>query len=301
MDYNSVCSYLNTNNIFFEKDKSTKELVSFRAGGCAKIVVYPNSLLELCRIVSYLLNIKSKFFILGNGTNVIFNDSGYEGVIISTKHLVNSFNRDEYLSADSGTPINSLCKLAKSRNLSGIECLYGIPGTVGGAVFMNASAFNTAISDVTYESLVYDYNKRLIYYLNKEEHLFSTKHSVFIDEKNLILLSTTVELTKGNKTSIQEKMDSCISKRRTTQPLSLPSAGSVFKRPRNNYASKLVDDAGLKGYTIGGAQVSKKHAGFIVNIGNASYKNIKALTELIKSEVQNQYNIYLEEEIIFIE
>lgn len=301
MKYNDLITYLNCKDIYFELNKMTKELVSFNIGGPADIVIYPTKVEEIIEIVQFLANNKIKYIFLGNGTNTIFPDNGYSGVVISTKKLNSIFICNDSIICLCGANISDCCVFAYHNCLSGIEFAYGIPGSIGGFVYMNASAFNHSASDVVYKTKVLDILSFDVFDIILDEHQYSAKHSIFMNNKNYFIISTELKLRKSNKNDIYIKMQENMSKRKKSQPLDYPSAGSVFKRPQNGYASKLIDDAGLKGKRIGGACVSEKHAGFIVNSNNATFSDVIALVDLIKMDVKNKYGILLEEEIIFIE
>lgn len=301
MDFTCVISLLNKRNIQYKLDKSFKDITSIQVGGIAKIVAYPEKILDFCFLITYLYKNQIKFYILGNGTNVVFSDEDFEGVIVCTNRLssIKFVNNFAYFSC--GASINLCCKKALNQCLSGMEKLYGIPGTVGGAVYINASAFGVSVSDVLSESIAYDFEHKKIYYLSKKEHCFNDKFSFFIENRNTVVLQSIFELSKSDYNSVRNEMQKCLSYRIRTQPYGIPSAGSVFKRPKGIIASKLIDEAGLKGFSIGGAQISNKHAGFIINNEKASYDDIKKLTSYIKKIIKELYNISLEEEIIFIE
>lgn len=299
--YNNLISYLDGNSIAYLINISARELTSFKIGGNIDFVVYPRYSTQIIEIIKILKGDGIRYYVLGNGTNTYFSDNGFKGIIISTKRF-NRISVDEnYIIAKSGADIGRCALLACENSLTGFEFAYGIPGNVGGCVYMNASAFNGSISKITARSTVYDINSDKIIDISYDGHKFGIKHSVFMENKSLVILETAFMLQYGNKSDIRDKMEAYLEKRRNTQPLELPSAGSVFKRPKNAYASKLIDDLGLKGIKIGGAAVSERHAGFIVNTGYATARDVRDLVELIKSKVKNQYGILLEEEIIYIE
>ena len=301
MRYDKLIKYLEEKNIPYELNKSTKELVSFNIGGNADIVVYPSKAEHIKDIACILKNKNIKFTFLGNGTNTYFSDMGYNGVIISTKHFNEMITDGEYLTCMCGVSMTMACVCTRKHSLSGLEFAYGIPGNVGGCVYMNGSAFNKDMSNVVYKSSVLDLSTGNIIELNLNDHKYGMKHSVFMENKNYFILSATFKLNRGDREAINAQMQSNLTKRKATQPLDLPSAGSVFKRPKNAFASKLIDDAGLKGRCVGGAEVSELHAGFIVNKGNASSSDVRELIEIIKKEIVNRFGILLEEEIIYIE
>ena len=299
--YNNLISYLDGNSIAYLLNISARELTSFKIGGNIDLVVYPRYSTQIIDIIKILKGDGIRYYVLGNGTNTYFSDNGFKGVIISTMRFNRITVDENYIIAKSGANIGSCALSACENSLTGFEFAYGIPGNVGGCVYMNASAFNRSISEITARSTVYDINSDRIFDISYDGHKFGIKHSVFMENKSLVILETAFMLQYGNKSHIRDTMEAYIEKRRNTQPLELPSAGSVFKRPKNAYASKLIDDLGLKGIKIGGASVSERHAGFIVNTGYATARDVRGLVELIKSKVKDKYGILLEEEIIYIE
>jgi UDP-N-acetylmuramate dehydrogenase len=189
----------------------------------------------------------------------------------------------------------------KKHSLGGLEFAYGIPGTVGGAVYMNAGAYGGQMSDVVVETEAYDVKAQKVITVKDEEHKFSYRHSLFADNHELIVLSTTMRLAEGNAEEIFAKMNKNMTSRKEKQPLELPNAGSTFKRPGVNiFVGKLIEDAGLKGYSVGGAQISEKHAGFTVNKGGATSGDVLSVIEHTKSVVYEKYGVSLETEIIYI-
>lgn len=298
MDYSFLTEYLDECGIEYEINVKTSSLASIRVGGTASIVVYPNTIEDLCKIMKIVHN-KHKYYLIGNGTNIYFCEY-FDGIIILTNHLTKIETSNNMLIAECGASLTGCAVYAYEDGLSGLEFGYGIPGSVGGGIYMNASAYGYAISDVVHECLVYDVENSNTYIVSKEDMMFGNKSSIFM-QKKLIILSATFELCNNDKNAIKSKMDSYMQKRALSQPLDLPSAGSAFKRPMEGYASKLIDDAGLKGYCIGDAQISEKHAGFIVNKGCASAKNITDLINYVKRIIKSKYCVDLEEEIIYVE
>ncbi len=293
----NICDKL---NLEYKINAKTALINSFRVGNEAALIIYPDCLNSFCALLDLIIDFNFKYTIIGNGTNVYFCDY-YDGIIIITKKLnaIEVFNNK--LIAMCGADITKCSVLAYENSLSGLEFAYGIPGTIGGATYINASAFDSSISNVTYESLVYDKKSKDVKILNFEQHKFDIKASVFSKENSYVILKTTFKLSCSKKGRIKEKMDAYINKRIQTQPLNLPSAGSVFVKPKSTFASKLIDEAGLKGYRIGGIEVSKKHAGFFVNTGNGTAKDVNDLIAYVKNIVKEKYNVQLNEEIIFIE
>ena len=300
MDFKPVVDLCDKISIIYEFRAKTAPLSSFRVGGEAKLVVYPDCINSFCQILDTIVENNFKFIVIGNGTNVYFNDY-YDGIIIVTKNLSAINKEHNTITALCGTDLNKLSNFALDNSLTGLEFTFGIPGTVGGALYMNASAFGSSISSYTYQSLVFDIVERKIKNISKEEHRFGLKTSIFSKEKRYIVLKSSFNLEFSEPKIIKEKMLSYMSKRISAQPLNLPSAGSVFIKPKDFFASKLIDDAGLKGTKIGGIEVSKKHAGFFVNTENGTAKDVNNLILYVKSVIKEKYNIDLHEEIIFVE
>ena len=298
MFFDELYEYMDKCCIEYEINAKIAPILSFRVGGVANVIAYPDTIEKFCKIIKFVNGIY-KFFILGKGTNCYF-DECYDGIIVSTIKLVGLSLIKNGIVAKCGTSLTRCAVYAYKNELTGVEFLYGIPGSVGGGVYMNASAFSGMISDVVKECTVYDLNQNKIIVMSKKDLFFDIKHSIFMEEK-LYVLDVTFSLNRGKANEIKQLMTKYMKKRIDTQPLDLPSAGSVFKRPKNAYASQLIDMLGMKGYRIGDAEVSTKHAGFIVNKGNATAKEVNLFIEKIKIEILKKYDINLEEEIIFVE
>lgn len=298
MNFEDLLLYLNNNSIDYKLNVNVAEYLSFKVGGTCPIIAFPNTIHKFCNLISFVNN-KIKYFILGCGTNCYFSNY-YDGIIISTKYLNEIYMSNNKIKAECGASLTRCAVYAYEKSLSGIEFLYGIPGSVGGGVYMNASAFGSMMSQVISECYVYDIDKQNFLVLKSSELCFDIKKSIFMTGNNLVL-SATFDLTLFDKKIIKEKMDVFLNKRINSQPLNLPNAGSTFKRPKNGYASELIDRAGLKGFYIGDAEISSKHAGFIVNKGNATSNDVNALIIMIKKIVKEKYDVDLEEEIIYVE
>ncbi len=273
-----------------------KEHTSMRVGGAADIMVLPSSTREVIEIKNYLQKSGIPHYVMGNGTNLIVSDNGYRGVIIklSDNYSDIAADRDE-ITALAGAYIAAVSNLALKNSLSGLEFAAGIPGTVGGAVAMNAGAYDGEMKDVVSETLCIDEAAEEII-IRGEEHEFGYRASR-IQREGLVVLEVKMKLEKGEPLEIAEKMRSFNQRRREKQPLNLPSAGSVFKRPEGFYAGKLIQDAGLSGFRIGGAQVSEKHCGFIVNTGGATAGDIIGLIRHIQETVYRSAGVTLEPEV----
>lgn len=301
MDYRTLTDYLEQNKVHYEINAKTSLLVSFRIGGTADFVIYPDKEGELTSVLKISRENGYKYAVLGNGTNSYFCDGNFGGAVIVTSRLNRIYTDGDMLVAQCGASLSECAKVAMENGLCGMEFVFGIPGSVGGAVCMNASAFGASVSDTLSESKVFDNEKNETYVLGAKEHDYGIKRSVFSENKNLAVIESKFRLCKGDKEAIRAKMSEFLIKRSTSQPLDFPSAGSVFKRPRGQFASKLIDEAGLKGLTLGGASVSEKHAGFIINTKDATAKDLRKLIDIIKIVVKQKSGADLEEEIIYME
>lgn len=273
---------------------------SFRIGGAADIALFPHSSDELCQVLMLLQEYEIPTLVIGNGSNVVFSDEGYRGVVIFTGKCRKIKIENDTVYADAGVSLSALASAARDESLSGLEFAFGIPGTLGGAVYMNAGAYGGSMRDVCVSSEYYDIEMCQRSILAGSEQGFDYRKSIYQDHPERIILGATLKLRKGNQNEIADAMGTYLQKRRSTQPLELPNAGSVFKRPEGHFAGKLIEDCGLKGLTVGGAQVSKKHAGFIVNIGGATCEDVKHLIERIQTTVLQQTGVKLECEIRFL-
>lgn len=272
---------------------------TFKIGGKADIFVK----LRNTKQIEELLNLcKSKNIpikVIGNGSNILVKDAGIRGIVAKICTNSYEFLDEETIRVDAGMLNSKVSRILLENRLTGFEFASGIPGTIGGAVKMNAGAYGSQMSDVVIRTKYIDLEDMQIKEINKEEHKFEYRKSIFSTTKRIIL-DTTLKLTKADKKQIQEKINQNNESRKTKQPIDKPSAGSTFKRGEDFITAQLIDKCGLKGYTIGGAQVSTKHAGFVVNTGNATASDVINLMELIKKQVQEKFNknIDLEIEII---
>ena len=286
----------------FRENEPMGAHTSMKAGGPAAGFYEPEDEAGLVSLVSGLHEAGKPFFLLGNGTNVIVRDSGYAGAIVSTlKALRGVFAGlgGGKLSAGAGESLARACRAAAEAGLSGLEALSGIPGTVGGAVYMNAGAYGSEIADTLVSARAYDMDNRKHITLTNEECGFGYRDSVF-RKTPLIILSAEFALFPGNRQEIEGRMSEFARKRNDKQPVDLPSAGSFFKRPEGDYAGRLIEAAGMKGARVGGAQVSEKHAGFIVNAGGATASDVLALAGMVKEKVFEMSGIMLEEEPVIL-
>ena len=283
------------------KDKKLSEVCTFRVGGAADYVVYPKSVETLILLIDKLKEKNIKYCLLGNASNVLFSDNGFSGVVIFTSKLDNILIKGSTLNVECGASLTHAAVVAQRNGLSGLEFAYGIPGTCGGAVYMNAGAYGGEMKDTVESSIYYMTDHKIIDRLMNVQHYFDYRESFYSKNENYIILSVNLQLTYDDPENIKKKMDGFMARRVDKQPLQYPSAGSVFKRYPGHYTGKLIEDAGLKGLTVGGAQVSEKHAGFIINRGGASAADILKLIDIIKEKIYNLYNIKIECEIKYIE
>lgn len=300
MNFNDIIDFCIHTSTKYQIDGKTADITSVRIGKTARLIVYPSSIEIFCSLLHKIKLNNYKFIILGNGTNCYFCDN-YNGIVLCTKYLDSILVNDNLIVAMCGANLSNLCAMALFHSLSGLEFAYGIPGTVGGALYMNAAAFGGAIGDLVEKTVVYDIESDTVLELDNKSQRFSSKKSIFSENKSFVVLQSCLKLTKAEYDTIKSKMQEYSKKRKDTQPLNMPSSGSAFKRSNGIIPSLLIDKCGLKGYKIGGAEVSKKHAGFIVNSGGATAENINDLLSYIKAIVLKEFDVNLEEEIIYIE
>lgn len=301
MNFEALIAFLEQNLIEYKENAKTSSLVSIKIGGYAKIIIYPHTVEQLVGAVGKINALCIKYCVIGKGTNCYFCDGEYDGAVVVTSYINKIRTYGNFIEAQCGAPMAKCSEACIENGLSGMEFARGIPGSVAGGVYMNASAFGSCIADIVRYSAVYDVKGDKIIKMPREDHCFSDKHSVFSENCNFIILETVFELSKGTKENIRRLMSEFSEKRRKTQPLEYPSAGSVFKRPVGAYASKLIDDLGLKGLSVGGVSVSKKHAGFIVNVNGGTAGELLRLIDLIKVYVKAKSGFDLCEEIIYME
>lgn len=295
MNYTTVIEILQKEGIECAKDIPLSSKSTFKIGGAANVAVFPKNISELEIIVRAL---DMPYIVVGNGSNILFEDEGYRGCVIFTEKMNAVSVEGSRITAGAGMSFTALAVNAKNASLTGLEFAYGIPGSVGGAVVMNAGAYGGQVSDVLESATVFDTEKCEFYTLTKDEMELSYRHSILSENKNLICISATFTLKEGKKDEIDAVMRDLMQRRITKQPLEYPSAGSVFKRPAPDlFVGKMIEDSGLKGYTVGGAQVSEKHAGFIINRGGATAKDVLDLVSHIQNVIRSNYGVELECEI----
>ena len=265
---------------------------TYKVGGKARAICYPKGEEELIKLVALLKKNKIKFFVLGNGSNVLFSDNLYDGVIIKLDNFNKISINGNIIEVGAGYPLVKLSGDAMRNSLAGLEFASGIPGTVGGAVFMNAGAYGEDMSKIVESVRVLNSDLEIVE-LTNEEMAFSYRTSLLQNHLDYVCISAKLKLEPGNKEEIEKVMVERRKVRRETQPLTLPSAGSVFRNPEGMYAGRLIEDMGLKGFSVGKAEVSMKHANFIVNNGNAKASDIKKIIDTIKAKALNKYGVRL--------
>lgn len=280
-------------------DELMKNHTSFKIGGPADVLIIPTSEDELLEAIKICRNNNIKFYIMGNGSNLLVRDGGMRGAVIKINEGLNKVTiNGTKIYAEAGALVTGVSRAALSHSLTGFEFANGIPGTIGGAVTMNAGAYGGELRDVITKVRVIDGNNDIIEYTNAQMN-FRYRGSRVVDE-NLIVLSMEMELKNGNYDEIDAIMKDLTYKRTSKQPLELPSGGSTFKRPEGYFAGKLIEDSGLRGLRYNGAQVSEKHCGFVVNIDNATCADVVHLISVVQKTVRDNYGVELEMEIKLI-
>lgn len=281
-------------NIRFNEPMS--EHTTFRIGGPAKCFVIPHTAEEIGQVVTICKAEQIPFFILGRGSNLLVSDAGIEGVVIQLCQNYSGFKiNGTMIKAQAGVMLHKLGNAAKEAGLAGFEFAAGIPGTLGGAVVMNAGAYGGEMKDIITSVQLMDQNGNILEKTG-EEMEFDYRHSI-VEEQGYIVLGAVLTLQTGDEEAIAAKMEELAAARKAKQPLEFPSAGSTFKRPEGYFAGKLIMDAGLRGYQVGGAQVSEKHCGFVINKGGATAADVMALITDVKARVYEQFQVELEPEV----
>lgn len=281
------------------ENENMAEHCSFKIGGPVRAMAIPEDVSSLSKICYLLKEEHLAPYMLGNGTNILFPDEGLKDLfIISTQRMTRMFQLpDGAVYAEAGVSLAKLASFAQQNSLQGLEFASGIPGSVGGGLIMNAGAYGGELKDVVESVVLYYLPEQRLYELTKEQCAFGYRSSLFQKLGGCVLLSAVFRLEQGDGEEIAAKMRELNQRRREKQPLDLPSAGSAFKRPEGHFAAALIDEAGLKGFRVGGAQVSEKHAGFIVNKGGATAADILALIEQVRQRVLDQTGVELEPEV----
>ena len=299
MNLKLITAFLEQNNIPFTEHENMASHATFKPGGNADVFVCPENAEQL----------KSKFTdcqengitvtVIGNGSNILVSDGGIEGVVITLAKLngIALLNSEE-ITCGAGASLTAVCLFALKHSLTGLEFAYGIPGSVGGALYMNAGAYGGEMKNVIYSAEVLDKNGNITT-VNEKDMCLGYRTSVFKTDGSIIL-SVTFKLQTGEPDKIKAEMDELMSRRRDKQPLEYPSAGSTFKRPAGNFAGALIEQSGLKGTCVGGAMVSEKHAGFIINYNKATTGDILALIKKVQQTVLENHGVMLEPEVIYL-
>ncbi len=283
-------------DIALEEQVPLCDHTTFRIGGPARLFARPRDVRQLLGLLSFVLCNDLKFAVLGKGSNLLVPDEGYDGLVIRTPDDQPCWHTDGVtVTAPAGYPMTRLSVEAAQRGLSGLTFAQGIPGTVGGAVVMNAGAYGGQVADALVSSRCA--SPEGISTLTAEEHHLAYRHSVYSDHTDWVCCEATFRLTPGDRGAIEAEMADYAQRRRDKQPLEWPSAGSTFKRPEGHFAGKLIEDAGLKGFTVGGAQVSEKHAGFVINKGGATCADVLSLMEQVSDRVYARFGVKLEPEV----
>jgi len=294
---NSLRAIVSEENIILNENMSRH--TTFRTGGPASLFISPEDTSQLLKVVEKLRTQGAEYFILGNGSNLLVSDEGYDGVVVSLKHFTGVFAKsDTCIKAEAGALNSAIASFARERELTGFEFAAGIPGTIGGAMVMNAGAYDGEMKQVVKEVHAISPDGELVT-LTLDDMEFGYRTS-FIKGKKYIVLSVLIELKKGRREDIIDKMSDFAQRRRDKQPLEYPSAGSTFKRPEGNFAGKLIQDSGLRGYTVGGACVSEKHCGFVINKEEASSSDIYRVIDDVRKKVYESYGVMLEPEVIML-
>ena len=287
------------NNIL--KNEPMSKHTSLKIGGIADYFIKVKSVDELKKLLEFVTENNIPTTIVGNGTNLLVRDGGIRGIVIKLE--LNDFKikktaKDVLITVGSGMTLAALSAIAVKEDVAGLEFLSGIPGTIGGAIRMNAGAYGSEIKDVVVKTRYMTYDGK-IKTLDLEEHEFEYRNSVF-SKMDVIIIDTTIKTKKGTKAEIEAKINEFAASRKASQPLEYPNAGSTFKRKEGVITAKLIDECGLKGFCIGDAEVSTKHAGFIVNKGKATAKDVLTVVEHVKKEIKNKFGLDLDLEILVI-
>ncbi|EOU2055627.1 UDP-N-acetylmuramate dehydrogenase [Clostridium perfringens] len=279
-------------------DSPMSEHIYFRVGGPADILVTPVNEEQVVNTLKLCREYNVPYFILGNGSNILVKDGGISGVVIKFNKLNKIITEGNCVTAQSGALLKDVSKAALENNLRGFEFACGIPGSIGGAVFMNAGAYDGEMAHVIKSARVIDENCN-IKNLTKEELELGYRSSIVM-KKGYVVIEATVELESGEYASIKDKIDDLTNRRESKQPLEYPSAGSTFKRPEGYFAGKLIQDSGLKGFSIGGAAVSEKHSGFVINKGGATAKDVLDVIAHVQKTVKENFDVELHTEVRII-
>lgn len=277
-----------------------KNHTSFRIGGACDIMVKINCVPLLCELIKICRESKVKYYIVGRGSNILVSDKGLHGVVLLLGQDFSDIKADgETIECSAGASLSAVCRCALDNSLTGLEFAYGIPGSVGGALYMNAGAYGGEMKDVVLSCKYIDECGEVCE-MRTDEMDLSYRHSTF-SERGYCIISVVFGLAKGDKTQINSRMEELMQRRRDKQPLEYPSAGSTFKRPQGDFAARLIEVCGLKGTACGGAEVSTKHSGFVINRDNADFEDVMNVVQTVKDKVKSVTGVTLECEIVIME
>ncbi len=297
--YSEICALCDEIKCEYSVDVPLRDYTSFKIGGKADLLVFPDSKNKILAVTEFARNASIPVFVLGKGSNLLVSDEGFRGVVINTCKMDKIELIDETtISCQCGASLSRLCRFALDNSLEGLEFAFGIPGTAGGAAYMNAGAYGGEMKDVLIRCEHITPGGELSEF-DADKLDLSYRHSVYSDS-DYVILSLVLKLKKGDKNEIKARMDDLMSRRKDKQPLEYPSAGSTFKRPEGYFAGALIEQCGLKGYSSGGAQVSEKHAGFVVNKGGATAADVLNVINHCRETVYSETGVTLEPEVKII-
>lgn len=287
--------------ISFTEQEPLAKHTTFRIGGPACFWCEPQDLPSLQKALACCRSAGARYYLLGNGSNTLFADEGFDGVVVDLRHMTlpveeKAAGEQKFLTAGAGLTLGRLCAEAQQRALTGLEFACGIPGTVGGAVYMNAGAYGGEMKDVL-ETVTFLDDAGTLQTLPVSDLCLGYRTSIFEKHPTWCIVSATVRLQDGDADAILKAMQEYLQRRKEKQPLEWPSAGSTFKRPKGAFAGRLIEDCGLRGFTVGGAQISEKHCGFVINKGGATCADVVSLTDQVRQIVQQKTGFVLEREI----
>lgn len=295
--YDYIKTVIPRERILFHQ--SMKEYTTFRVGGEAECLIMIRQEEELAKLIPYLNKIEQEYFILGNGSNLLVGDKGYRGIVLKLDGEMEQITvNGTHITAKAGALLSKVAVTARDNGLTGLEFAAGIPGSIGGGIVMNAGAYDGEMKQVVESVRVMDCDGQ-INVLDNDTMEFGYRTSI-IKNRPFIVLEVVLRLAEGDREQIGARMEELMQLRRSKQPLEYPSAGSTFKRPEGYYAGKLIMDAGLRGYRIGGAQVADKHCGFIINTGKATAADIREVIEEVQQRVRERFHVSLEPEVVFL-
>lgn len=298
MALREFCEFCKENKIKYFENEPMCQHTSFKTGGNAEVFVKAADATQLSSVLNKLGELNIPSFIIGKGSNLLVSDKGIDGAVISLSDMDEITVEGECITAGAGASLAAVCVEAMKNSLTGMEALYGIPASVGGALYMNAGAYGGEMSQVVESAGCIDENNNICT-LNLSDMQLGYRTSIFKKQKSIIT-SVTFKLKKANQSDIRLAMDDFMSRRKAKQPLEYPSAGSTFKRPEGYFAGALIEKNGLKGKTFGGAMVSEKHAGFLINYNNATSDDVKNLMKIVSDTVFKADGVRLEPEVIFV-